>query len=127
MEKVPIDLIDAELASDDSKRIWAAAADATEYVFNLADARAIWPLALRYGSSADKDVRQAVATNILEHVLEHHFDEFFIELEREIESGNNLLLNTLRMSWQLGEAEKTHNSQKWKSLLKRHPGKRISE
>ena len=63
------------LASGSESDRWAAAAELGEFVFEHPDS--VWPLVLRFGSSDVEDVRQAIATNVLEHILEHHFDSFF--------------------------------------------------
>jgi hypothetical protein len=63
------------LASISEPERWAAAA--TEYVYT--DPDRIWPLAIRFGSSDILDIRQAIASCVLEHVLEHHFDALLSE------------------------------------------------
>lgn len=99
----------------DPERRWEAAAAAGEYVYDAPDD--IWPIVLKYGSDVDEDVRQAVATNILEHLLEYHFERFFPLVEAEVQAGNTRLADTLCLSWKLGFSTQRDNSQRWDSLL----------
>ena len=60
---------------------------------------AVWKVACEHGTSADEDMRDAVATVLLEHLLEHHFDAYFPKLKQRIESGAYLLADTLSRCW----------------------------
>src|SRR5436190_5294957 len=37
----------------------------------------VWEFAQRWGKHAQRDLRAAIATCLLEHLLEYHFDAFF--------------------------------------------------
>lgn len=108
-------LDDIRIGLSDPKRRWEAAAAAGEYVYDAPDD--VWPIVVEYGSAKDEDTRQAIATNILEHLLEHHFDRFFPLVEEEVQAGNDRLADTLRLSWKLGLSTESGNSQRWDSLL----------
>ena len=76
----------------------------------------VWNITLEYGNSTDEDMRDGVATVLLEHLLEHFFDRFFPKLEVEIKAGNTLLADTLGRCWPLGKAE--HQWHKVVALLR---------
>ena len=108
-------ILERELASRDESRRWAAAAELSE--FTKKAPAALWPIILKHGASNDPDLRQAVATCLLEHVLEYHFDRYFPLLEKEIEKGNINLRDTFSSCWKFGQSEKRKNSKRWDRLL----------
>ena len=65
---------------------------------------AVWEVVCEYGVSEDEDMRDGVATVLLEHLLEHHFDAYFPRLRERIEAGSPLLRDTLRRCWAFGQA-----------------------
>jgi hypothetical protein len=65
----------------------------------------VWEVVCEFGISEDEDMRDAVATVLLEHLLEHHFAAFFPRLEKKIKEGAPLLADTLKSCWPFGEAE----------------------
>lgn len=65
----------------------------------------VWQVICKFGESRDEDMRDAVATVLLEHLLEHRFDECFARLKSRIEGGSRRLVDTLRRCWAFGEAE----------------------
>src|SRR5688572_21562450 len=71
---------------------------------------AVWEVVCEHGTSADDDIRDAVATVLLEHLLEHHFDAYFPKLKQCIEAGESLLADTLSRCWLFGQAER-HESE----------------
>lgn len=50
--------------------------------FVESEPEAVWEFAARWGKNADKDLRAAVATCLLEHLPEHHFDLIFPRVRR---------------------------------------------
>jgi hypothetical protein len=76
---------------------------------------AIWSFILRWGSSADEDLRYAVATCLLEHLLEHHFRRFFLQVEEAVRS-DALLADTFSKCWKFGQAKEENNSKRFDSL-----------
>lgn len=102
--------LESELVSDVEGTRWKAAVKLGEFVQDFPDD--VWPLVLRYGSSNDENLREAVATCILEHLLEEYFDKFFPELEKQIREGNDNLRKTLKLCWKLGQAELPENAAK---------------
>ncbi len=69
----------------------------------------VWPVVLEHGASADEDMRNGVATVLLEHVLEHHFDTYFPLLRERIAGGAPLLADTLRRCGAFGDAKTRWN------------------
>lgn len=108
--------IDAGLRSMVEKERWTAAEAAGDLLASRP--QAVWNLIVTHGISPIEDVRDAVATCMLEHLLEEHFDEYFPLLEHEIRSGKLLLGDTLRRCWKLGVAELEENSDRWEGLVK---------
>jgi hypothetical protein len=76
---------------------------------------AIWSFIVRWGCSADEDLRDAVATCLLEHLLEHHFSRFFPQVEEAVRS-NALLGDTFLRCWKFGQAKQEENSKRFDSL-----------
>jgi hypothetical protein len=76
---------------------------------------AVWPFIVKWGSSADQDLRAAVATLLLEDLLEYHFDRFFPRLEEEVQSSA-LLADTFLRCWKLGQAGEGDNALRFDSL-----------
>ncbi len=115
-DKITLDRIDSDLLSTDPDKRWEAASLLSEYVECFPNE--IWDIIVKYGSSNNEGLRQAIASCALEHVLEYHFDEFFPKLESLIKiDSNNNLKETLRLCWKLGDAEKSDNSSRWDNLL----------
>ena len=109
--------LERELESRDEAVRWAAAAELGEYVVDHPER--VWPIVLRFGSSETEDMRQAIATNVLEHLLEHHFDRYFPLLEQEINRGNELLRDSLRLCWKLGKPLDSSRLARWNALTSR--------
>lgn len=114
--------IDAALKSEIDQQIWEAAEILGEYAEN--NPWIIWPLTIKYASSLNSEVRQAIATCVLEHILEYHFDQFFDEIERAIKGGDLLLRDTLSGCWKFGKSKLPHNRDRWDILLSK---KRLGE
>ena len=76
---------------------------------------AVWPFALRWGSSEDEDLRTAVATCLLEHLLEYHFDLIFPRVEAAAKS-NAYFADTTAQCWKFGEAKQPERAQRFDRL-----------
>jgi hypothetical protein len=66
----------------------------------------VWDAVQRYGISDDEDMRDGVATVLLEHLLEHHFERFFPLVKKAVASGKGMLRDTLARCWAFGDAVK---------------------
>jgi hypothetical protein len=76
---------------------------------------AIWSFILRWGISADEDLRDAVATCLLEHLLEYHFSRFFSQVEEAVRS-NPMLADTFSRCWKFGQAKEEDNAKRFDGL-----------
>ena len=56
----------------------------------------VWDVILKYGNSQDEDMRNAIATILLEHLFEFDFNQYFAKLKNEIRNGNVQLIDTLK-------------------------------
>jgi hypothetical protein len=75
----------------------------------------IWPFVLKWGSHEDDDVRQAIATCLLEHLLEYHFDLLFPRVE-EAARANSWFAKTTVQCWKFGEAEEPSRAARFERL-----------
>jgi hypothetical protein len=70
---------------DDDPR-WQAIIEVSNFI--EAEPEPIWAFIVRWGSHPDADLRDAIATCLLEHFLEHHFEQYFPLVEaRAAEDG----------------------------------------
>ena len=83
--------------------------------FVESEPEAIWPFVLKWGSHEDDDVRQAIATCLLEHLLEYHFDLLFPRVE-EVARANSWFAKTTVQCWKFGEAEEPSRAARFERL-----------
>jgi len=76
---------------------------------------AIWPFIVRWGSSADQDVRTAIATCLLEHLMQHHFTRFFPRIEEAARKDAHFA-DTFSICWKLGQAKESGNAERFDAL-----------
>ena len=81
--------IEKNLESPEEDARWAGAIEAGELV--LDEPHRAWEIVVKYGSSDDLDLRDAIATCVLEHLLENHFNIYFPKVEELIKRGNPIL------------------------------------
>jgi hypothetical protein len=75
----------------------------------------VWRFIVRWGTHSQEDVRDAVATCLLEHLLEHHFDLIFPRV-RELVMSSELFADTFRRCWKFGESELPQNAKEFDAL-----------
>ncbi|MGA7399072.1 MAG: hypothetical protein WCC99_13570 [Candidatus Sulfotelmatobacter sp.] len=92
---------------------WQAMISIADFI--QSDPDAIWPFIVRWGSSADEDLRAAVATVLLEHLLQHHFNRFFPLVEETVQS-NALLAETYSLCSKFGESKEEANAERFERL-----------
>jgi hypothetical protein len=90
------------IGDSDNDCRWQALIVVGEYI--RSDPEAVWAVICEYGASDDDDMRDGVATVLLEHLLEYHFDAYFPRLKERIEAGSHLLADTLSSCWAFGQA-----------------------
>ena len=77
----------------------------------------LWAFVERWGQHPDEDLRQAIATCLLEHLLEHHFDLVFPRVER-LARSNPCFAQAVGMCWLFGDAERPNNAARLGELVK---------
>ena len=107
--------IEKNLESPEEDARWAGAIEAGELV--LDEPHRAWEIVVKYGSSDDPDLRDAIATCVLEHLLENHFNIYFPKVEELIKRGNMNLGITFRMCWKMGQSKLPENSEQWDDLV----------
>ena len=78
----------------------------------------VWEFICRWGAFPQDDLRNAIASCLLEHILEHHFLEYFPRVE-EMVSAEPSFAYTFLQCWQFGQAEEPDNSKRWQALAAR--------
>jgi len=91
------------IGDEDNDCRWQAAILVGESIES--NAEGVWEVICEFAESRDEDMRDAIATVLLEHLLEHHFDAFFGSLKLKIEAGSPMFADTLGRCWAFGEAE----------------------
>ncbi len=113
--KLDLNEIDNDLGSPDENTRWQAAIALGQYCED--NPELIWSLVVKWGSSADDDVRSAISTCVLEHILEYHFEEYFHKTSEIVQSGNMYFRDTLGGCYKFGQAKLPHNSKRFDQLL----------
>jgi hypothetical protein len=83
-----------------------------------AEPEAVWRFIERWGSHPQEDLRDAIATCLLEHLLEHHFVAFFPRVEARA-LREPLFGDTFRRCWWFGDAKAPSNAAQVARLLSR--------
>jgi len=78
----------------------------------------VWEFARRWGGSEDEDLRDAVATLLLEHLLEYHFESLFSAIEVEV-ARSATFADCFSRTWPLGQAESPGNRVRFELLKER--------
>jgi hypothetical protein len=126
-ETAPLDVIDVWGAIERAERIlpgqaaaegkndprWQAILVIEDFIPEEPDA--VWSFILRWSSSADEDLRTAVATCLLEHLLGHHFSRFFPQVE-EAARRDALLSDTFLRCWKVGQSKEEDNAKRFDDL-----------
>lgn len=86
---------------------------------------AVWSFIRRWGGHPQEDLRNAIATVLLEHLLEQHFEEYFPRVE-ELALAEPLWGDTFQRCWRMGQAEEPLNATRWEALEARLQGRRRS-
>jgi hypothetical protein len=86
--------------------------------FIESDPDAVWEFIRRWGVNNDEDLRDAIATCLLENLLEYHFTTYFALVE-QLALSDRLFRDTFRRCWQLGQAEEPGNAERFIALRAR--------
>ncbi len=126
-ETAPLDVIDVWAAIERAERILPGEAAAEGKIdprwqaimviedFVPEEPEAIWSFILRWGVTADEDLRSAIATLLLEHLLGHHFSHFFPRVQEAVRS-DALLADTFLKCWKCGQAKEGGNGKRFDDL-----------
>ncbi len=93
---------------------WQAIIAVAEYVED--EPEEVWSFAVRWGSHEQEDLREAIATCLLEHLLEYHFELIFPRVAIEVER-NRVFRDTFCRCWKFGQSEMPGNSERFDKLL----------
>jgi hypothetical protein len=95
---------------------WQAIIAVGEFINSEPDA--IRGFIQRWGRHPQKDLRDAIATCLLEELLARHFAAYF-PLVEELALGDSDFAETFLRCWEYGQAEETQNSKQFRALRKR--------
>jgi hypothetical protein len=76
----------------------------------------LWAFARKWGSSPDPDLRQAVATCLLEHLLEFHFAYLFPKVAAAARQ-DPLFADTFLGCWEFGQTGEPENAAQFRALM----------
>jgi hypothetical protein len=95
---------------------WQAIIRVGEYVES--EPEPVWDFLRRWVSHPQEDLRNAIATCLLEHLLEHHFAVYFPQVERAA-LADPLFADTFQRCWPHGQSEEPRNAKRFVALQKR--------
>jgi hypothetical protein len=78
----------------------------------------VWRFARKWGAHANRDLRAAIATCLVEHLLEYHFEQM-IPLVEEACDQSKRFADTVALCWEFGQTESAKNRRRFKRLLHR--------
>lgn len=93
---------------------WQAVIAVGEFVES--DPEPVWEFVKRWGASPIEDLRDAIATCILEHLLEYHFASVFPKVEQQVHA-NPLFAEMFCRCWKFGQSNHPKNSQQFDALM----------
>jgi hypothetical protein len=85
----------------------------------------VWAFVKKWGTSANEDLRAAIATCLLEHLLEAQFERIIDEVQVAVRSSP-CFADTFAKCWQFGQAELPPNSSRFRALMKEATIRRTS-
>jgi hypothetical protein len=92
---------------------WQALIAVGEYVES--EPEAVWEFILRWGGHPQEDLRDAVATCLLEHLLENHFGRYFQQAE-ELAVSDPLFGDMFLRCWKFGQSVESVNAMRFETL-----------
>lgn len=103
-----------EASDDEEDPRWQAIIAVGAFIEDEPDP--VWSFVERWGKHTNEDLRQAIATCLLEHLLEHHFVTMFPRVKREAH-GSRLFAATVAMCSRFGQAKEPKNAAKLDQLV----------
>jgi hypothetical protein len=98
---------------------WQAIIAVGEYIES--EPEMVWSFIRRWGAHPQHDLRDAIATCLLEHLLEYHFAAYFPQVEQAA-LANPLFGEAVQRCWQFGKAKEPGNAARFAAL-----GQRVRE
>jgi hypothetical protein len=95
---------------------WQAIIAVEDYIES--EPETVWNFIRRWGGHPQEDLRDAVATCLLEHLLECHFAAYFPQVE-ELALSDSLFGDMFLRCWKLGQSEEPVNAQRFEVLKAR--------
>ena len=102
-------------AGDDEDPRWQAILEVGNYI--QSDPKDVWGFVVAWGGHSQEDLRDAVASVLLEHLLEHHFDLIFPRVERAAKMDLRFA-DMFRRCWKFGQSELAGNASRFDALQK---------
>jgi hypothetical protein len=109
-------LLPGEPVSDGEDPRWQAIIEVGEYVGS--EPEALWDFIRRWGGHPQEDLRDTVATCLLEHLLECHFAAYFPRVEA-LALAEPLFGDTFLRCWQFGQSLEPDNVERFEALKSR--------
>jgi hypothetical protein len=106
-------LLPGEPADGGQDPRWQAIIAVGQYI--TSEPEAVWAFVQRWGGHPREDLRDAVATCLLEHLLEYHFTVYFPRV-RALALAEPLFGDTFLRCWQLGQSREPGNSERFEVL-----------
>jgi hypothetical protein len=99
---------------------WQAIIEVSEYIWSGPEeaVEAVWCFTRRWGGHPQEDLRDAIATCLLEHLLQHHFAAYFPQVE-QLALADPLFGDTFERCWQFGQALEPGNAEQFVGLGER--------
>lgn len=97
---------------------WQAVIEVSEFIKQ--EPEEVWRFARRWGGHEQEDIRDVIATCILEHLLEHHFDLLFERVSKAAKEDARFL-DTLRRCSRFGQSKVPKNAKRLDRLLRETP------
>jgi len=95
---------------------WQAIIEVSEYTEDHPSE--VWRFARKWGAHANKDLRAAVATCLVEHLLECRFEQIMPLVEAACHESKRFA-DTVALCWEFGQTETTENQRRFRRLLRR--------
>lgn len=95
---------------------WQAIIAVGEFIST--EPEAVWAFVRRWGRHPQEDLRDAIATVLLEHLLEYHFAAFFPRVEALVVADPQFA-GTFVRCWPFGQSLEPGNAERFAALAER--------
>ena len=106
--------LNAKIVADNEKNsMWQSIIKLSDFIEVAPDN--IWKFVAKWGNHESEDVRDAIATCLLEHLLELHFEAYFPKLEKEV-LNDKLFHDMFCRCWSFGKSATPVNKENFEDL-----------